>query len=440
MLRFGTDGVRGDADTELPTEFVVALGRAAAQVLGTQQPLLIGRDTRASGPRIERDLAAGFAIGGGTCISLGVVPTPAVAFASHERACPAAVISASHNPWHDNGIKFFAPGGLKIDDDAQAAIEAALETFAEQTPTSAPTTEIERDTEAGARYVQHLVDALDGRSLVGLRVVLDTANGAASAVAHAAFRALGADVSVLHDTPDGRNINADCGSTHPESLQRAVVDRGAALGLAFDGDADRCLAVDANGVLIDGDQIIVALALDLAARQALRGDTVVVTVMSNLGLRRALADAGIAVVETPVGDRSVLAAIEAGGFVLGGEQSGHVILRDRATTGDGTLTGLVLADALVRSGRSAADLAAQMTVMPQVLRNVRTGRRLDLGSADGLWAEVAAVEAELGSTGRVLVRASGTEPVVRVMVEHSDPARARAVTDEIVRSVEAALA
>lgn len=434
MLRFGTDGVRGNAETELHSAFVVALGRAAARVLGTTQPLLIGRDTRVSGPRIEADLARGFAAGGGTAVSLGVVPTPAVAFASQTRGAPAAVISASHNPWADNGIKLFAPGGLKIDDATQLAVESALEACVAEAldpPVVAP----DVDPGAGAAYVEHLVAALDGRRLDGLRVVLDTAHGAASSVAPAAFRALGADVVVLHDAPDGRNINEGCGSTHPELLQRAVVEHGAALGLAFDGDADRCLAVDEHGVLVDGDQIIVAMALDLSARGLLRGGAAVVTVMSNLGLRRALGAAGIGVVETPVGDRAVLAAIEEGGYVLGGEQSGHVIVRDRATTGDGTLTGILLADIVQRQGGSAAAVAGQMQAAPQVLRNVSTGRRIDLAAADDLWAEVRAVEAELGADGRVLVRASGTEPLVRVMVEAPTEAEAQAVAARLAAVV-----
>jgi phosphoglucosamine mutase len=416
VLRFGTDGVRGNAETELHSAYVVALGRAAAQVLGTAAPLLIGRDTRESGPRIEADLARGFAAEGGRVVSLGVLPTPAVAFASQSRGAPAAVISASHNPWADNGIKLFAAGGLKIDDATQAAVETALVACVAEAldPPAAVAT---ADSEALAAYVAHLAAALDGRRLDGLRIVLDTAHGAASGVAPAAFRALGAEVVVLHDDPDGRNINEACGSTHPEALQHEVVARSAALGLAFDGDADRCLAVDEQGNLVDGDQIIVALALDLAARGLLRGDAAVVTVMSNLGLRRALGAAGIGVVETPVGDRAVLAAIEDGGYVLGGEQSGHVILRDRATTGDGTLTGIVFADVVARRGGSTAAVAAQMQVAPQVLRNVPTARRIDLAAADELWAEVRAVEAELGDGGRVLVRASGTEPLVRVMVE-----------------------
>jgi phosphoglucosamine mutase len=434
MLRFGTDGVRGDAASELTTEFVEALGRAAATVLGTGAPFVIGRDTRESGPRIERDMARGLAAGGGAVELLGVVPTPAVAFVSEQRAVPGVVISASHNPYADNGIKLFAPGGVKLSDAAQSAIERELEQ-------SRPL--VARDTFPDAvvanidAYVAHLVDAIDGRRLDGMHVVLDVANGAAFEVAPQVFRAVGARVDVLHDHPDGTNINDACGSTHPAELQDAVRTRGAALGLAFDGDADRCIAVDEHGEMVDGDQIMVALARDLAARGALPGNAIVVTILSNLGLHRALRDAGIDTVVTPVGDRHVFAAMEAGGYVLGGEQSGHVIVRERATTGDGTLVGLLLADLVARSGGSTAAVAAQMTKLPQVARNVRVPRAGAIG--DGPWQdEVRAVEAELGDGGRVVVRPSGTEPVVRVMVEAPTAEAATAYADRLAAAIDRA--
>ncbi len=429
MLRFGTDGIRGDADEQLTSELVVALGRAAARVFGVGAPFLIGRDTRESGPRIAIDLAAGLVAEGASVEFLGVVPTPAVAFCSQRRAAPAAMISASHNRWTDNGIKLFAPGGLKLDDDQQAEVERVLDASVGE-PIDAAATPAGSDLAACLDDFEiHLRGALEGRALAGLNVVLDCANGSASAVAPELFASLGATVQSLACEPDGRNINEACGSNHPEALRRAVVAAHADLGLAFDGDADRCVAVDASGALVDGDQVMVAMALDMAERGALVGDTVVVTVMSNLGLRLALAEHGIAVCETPVGDRHILAALEANGFTLGGEQSGHVIFRELATTGDGVLTGLLLADLVVRSGRPLRDLAAAMTRLPQVLENVRVAPGFDLAASASVWAAVRAAEAQLGDLGRVLVRASGTEPLVRVMAEAPSDAAARAAVD-----------
>lgn len=438
MLRFGTDGIRGDAERQLTSELVVALGRAAAAVLGTDRRFLIGRDTRASGPRIARELAAGLRSAGADVLPLGVLPTPGVAFCGELRAAPAAMVSASHNRWTDNGIKLFAPGGRKLDDGQEDAIEAALEA-AIVDPVACEVDGADAGPDDGApathEYLQHLAGVLDGRSLSGVRLVLDCANGASSTVAPFVFRALGAHVDVLAAEPNGRNINDECGSNHPDGLQQAVVAHGADLGLAFDGDADRCVAVAADGALVDGDQILVALALDLAARGRLRDDAVVVTVMSNLGLRRALAGHGIRVVDTPVGDRHVLAALEANGWVLGGEQSGHIVVRDLATTGDGTLTGLLVADLVARTGRPLAELAGQMTRCPQVLENVRVEPGFDLAGARALWAEVGALEAELGERGRVLVRASGTEPIVRLMVEAPTDAEATTAVARLRRTL-----
>ena len=435
MLRFGTDGIRGNADADLTPDLVVALGRAAAAVFGTDLPFIVGRDTRRSGTRLRDDLAAGLHAGGATVRDAGVVPTPGLAFLASRARCPALMISASHNPWPDNGIKLFAPGGRKLDDATEQRIEDELRVRTGE-PVGADAPFIEEEPPDG--YLAHLVAAIDGRGLDGLRVVLDCANGAAYEIGPAVFRALGAEVTVLHATPDGTNINEACGSTSPHDLQAAVVAAGADVGLAFDGDADRMLAVDERGEIVDGDQIMVIAALDMHDRGLLRNDAVAVTVMSNLGLRQALDPAGIGVVETPVGDRHVFAVMEARDLVLGGEQSGHVIFRDLATTGDGILTGLLLADRMHRAGKSLSQLASVMHHVPQLLESVRVASRPDLGSAPALAAEIAAVEAELGSGGRVLVRASGTEPVIRIMVEAPTEAGARSALARLHRATELA--
>jgi phosphoglucosamine mutase len=390
-------------------------------------------------------LSAGIASEGLDVIDLGVVPTPAVALAAQRDNVIGAMISASHNPFADNGIKFFAPGGTKLPDAVEAAIEAELHgllsgaTSAGAPPTGDAVGRVRRGAAYVATYVDHLVAALGGRRLEGLRVVLDTANGAASQAAPMAFRALGAHVTVINDTPDGTNINDHCGSTHPELLQEAVRDSGAVVGFAFDGDADRMLAVDATGTVIDGDQILAMLALDRRDRGVLPHDTVVVTVMTNLGFRLAMAERGVNVVETAVGDRYVLEAMLAGGFVLGGEQSGHVINADLATTGDGTLSAVLVADLMVRSGRSLADLGSVMSRLPQVLRNVKGVDRSRLDGAEELWSDVRAVEAELAGQGRVLLRPSGTEALVRVMVEAPTHDLADAAAGRLCATVERVL-
>ncbi|MBA2436786.1 MAG: phosphoglucosamine mutase [Acidimicrobiia bacterium] len=439
-LRFGTDGIRG-SDTELTPELVYAVGRAAASALGLTPAsrFVIGRDTRRSGPMLESALAAGVASSGVHVERLGVLPTPGVAWVSASAGVAGAVISASHNVFSDNGVKFFAPGGRKLSDETEAALEAALDVLVGDGPTGSPAaagapgdvSEVDRSSDYGDRVLA----CLEGRRLDGLSVVLDAAHGAASVVGPEVLARSGARLRVLHAAPDGTNINDGCGSTHPEALCRAVVDAGADLGLALDGDADRVVAVDHRGELVDGDQLITLLALDLQARHLLYEDTVVVTVMANLGLHRALADHGITVVETPVGDRHVLAALERGRWSLGGEQSGHIILPALATTGDGLLSGLLAADVVRRTGRSLAELASAMTRLPQVLRAVRVARR-DPAAAQGWYEEVAAVEKELGGEGRVLVRASGTEPVVRVMVEAAEADRAEHLADRLVREIE----
>jgi phosphoglucosamine mutase len=427
VLKFGTDGIRGNADADLTSDLVVALGRAAAAVFGVGSPFIVGRDTRRSGTRLVRDLAVGLNAEGAVVRDAGVLPTPGLAFLAAVANRPALMISASHNPWTDNGIKLFAPGGRKLDDATERRVEdelraRSLEPSINSGPHSVSNGDDAIPGESNSAYVEHLVGAIEGRRLDGLRVVLDCANGAASELGPLVFRALGADVVVVHAAPDGTNINEACGSTDPRDLQAEVLATGAHAGFAFDGDADRVVAVDERGEIVDGDQIMVIAALDLGERGLLRNNAIAVTVMSNLGLHQALAPAGIGVVETPVGDRSVFAAIESHGLALGGEQSGHVIFAEHANTGDGILTGVMLLDAVRRAGTTLSELAGVVTRFPQVLLNVRVGDRAGLDRAVGFWAEVRAVEAELGDAGRVLVRPSGTEPVVRVMVE--------AVTDD----------
>jgi phosphoglucosamine mutase len=436
--RSGTDGVRGVANDELTVELTLALGRAAARVLAAPgERVLVARDTRRSGPLLEAALAAGMAAEGVAVELVGVLPTPGLAYLGQRDGVPAAMISASHNPFPDNGIKFFAPGGRKLPDAVEARLEAVLDSIREHPsaggPTGAAVGTIRRGRGHAEAYVDHLVACLGGRRLDGLRLVIDCGHGAATEVAPAALRAVGAEVEVLHAAPDGTNINADCGSTHPEVLQAVVRDLGAHAGLAFDGDADRVMAVDERGRVVDGDQILVILARDLRAAGRLPHGRLAVTVMSNLGMRRALAEHGIEVVETAVGDRYVLEAIEEHGLALGGEQSGHVIVSEHATTGDGILTGLLVLDAAVREGRRLSELADLVERSPQVLHNVRVADRSALSGtgAEGFWAEVRAAEAMLGDRGRVLVRPSGTEPLVRIMVEAATPEQAAQTAERL---------
>lgn len=444
-LRFGTDGIRGVANAELGAELVMALGRAAARALPAPC-FLVGRDTRRSGPLLQAALSAGMASEGADVVDLGVLPTPGVAWLAAERGLPAAVVSASHNLFSDNGIKLFAAGGLKLPDATEAAIEEELARILESAgpPSSPPVGHgvgmLSDEPEGCQRYIDHLVAALEGRDLTGLRVVVDCANGAASSVAPAVLEGLGADVSAIANTPDGSNINDGCGSTHPESLAAEVLARGAHVGLALDGDADRLLAVDDTGTLTTGDELLSLFATDLAARGKLAGNTVVVTVMTNLGFRLAMAERGITVRETQVGDRYVLEALNADALTLGGEQSGHIVFRDLATTGDGVLTGVVLLDLVKRLGAPLSELArGSMQRLPQVLLNVAAPRPAEAVAAPAVQAEVAAVELELGTRGRVLLRASGTEPLVRVMVEAADQAAAHAAAERLCAVVEQAL-
>jgi phosphoglucosamine mutase len=440
-LRFGTDGVRGVANVDLTPELALALGRAAARVLGRSRPYLVARDTRRSGPMLEAALAAGLTAEGADVEVAGVLPTPGLAYLAQARDWPAAMISASHNPFADNGIKFFATGGRKLPDATEERIEAELDALVHGgMGSSAPAVgSIRAATRPLEEYVNHLVESLEGRRLDGIRVVIDCGHGAAVEAAPEALGRLGAKVEVRNAEPDGTNINAGCGSTHPGGLQQAVLATGAQVGLAFDGDADRLIAVDERGQLVDGDHFLAIAALDLRARGRLRGDGVVSTVMANLGLRQTMAREGIALVETQVGDRYVLEAMEEGGLVLGGEQSGHVIFADLANTGDGVLSGLVLLDVMARSGKPLSELAAVVTKLPQVLHNVRVADRAGLAEAAGFWAEVAAVENELGEGGRVLVRPSGTEPVVRIMVEAPNSEVAETIVERLTSALIVAL-
>jgi phosphoglucosamine mutase len=438
---FGTDGVRGLANRELTAELALDLSLAAARILGEggefagHRPVaVVGRDTRASGEFLEAAVVAGLASAGVDVLRAGVLPTPAIAFLTADRRADLGVmLSASHNPMPDNGVKFFAKGGHKLEDSVEDAIEARLrEPW--QRPTGAAVGRV-RDYPAGfERYVSHIVASAVHR-LDGLRVVVDCANGAAYRAAPEVLRRLGADVITAFAEPDGLNINDGCGSTHLDRIQDLVVRHDATAGIAHDGDADRCLAVDARGEVVDGDQILAVLALAMRAEGTLRDDTVVATVMSNEGFRLAMRQSGIKVLDTAVGDRYVLEAMRAGDYSLGGEQSGHVILLDHATTGDGLLTAARVLGQVSRSGRTLAELAGVVRRLPQVLVNVAGVDKSRVDSAADLHAAVASAEAELGDSGRVLLRPSGTEPLVRVMVEASTEEQAHAVAQRLASVV-----
>ncbi|WP_353826760.1 phosphoglucosamine mutase [Agromyces sp. SYSU T0242] len=448
---FGTDGVRGLANRELTADLALGLAQAAAAVLtqgrhadelraaGRRPTAIVARDPRVSGEFLTAAVSAGLASSGVDVLDAGVVPTPATAFLIDSIDADFGVmISASHNPAPDNGIKFFSFGGTKLPDEVEDRIESYLGRQ-KLAPTGDGVGRIRRFADAEDRYVVHLLGTLPNR-LDGLKVVIDCAHGAAAGVSPETFRDAGAEVIVIGADPDGTNINDGVGSTHLEPLRAAVLEHGADLGIAHDGDADRCLAVDAAGEVIDGDRIMAILAVSMQERGTLTDDTLVVTVMSNLGLKLAMAERGIDVVETKVGDRYVLEALTAGGYALGGEQSGHVIMTEFATTGDGVLTGLHLAAEIVRTGKSLAELAQVMTVYPQVLVNVRGVDHHALHDDDGIAAAVRSVEAELGTTGRVLLRPSGTEPMVRVMVEAADQAVAEAHAEQLADVVRERLA
>jgi len=418
---FGTDGVRGVANRELTPELAVELGRALGAGLPGHRRVVIGRDTRRSGPMLEAALAAGLAAAGVDVQLLGVLPTPAIAETVPALGAAAgAVISASHNPFPDNGIKLIGPDGFKLADAQEAEVERRMaDPSGLARPTGAALGDIVAVADAVERYIASLM-ARFPTSLAGVSVVVDCANGATSVTAPATLRRLGARVSVIHATPDGTNINDRCGSTHPEALRAAVREGGHQLGFAFDGDGDRVLAVDARGELVDGDQILAILALDLQARGELPGDAVVTTTMTNLGFRRAMAARGIEVRWTDVGDRYVLAEMLAGGFVLGGEQSGHLINLRSGPTGDGLATALMVLGALASAGQPLDQAASVVERLPQKLVGIRSSRKDELVAAEEVWEEVRAFDATFGDDGRVVVRASGTEPLVRVMVEAPD--------------------
>ena len=442
---FGTDGVRGVANRELTAELALDLSVAAAHVLGEvgafaghRPTAVVGRDPRASGEFLEAAVVAGLASAGIDVLRVGVVPTPAVAHLTGARGADVGVmISASHNPMPDNGIKFFAKGGAKLDDAIEDAIEARLREPWDR-PTGRGVGRVRDDAAASGEYVDHIVGSAPHR-LDGLRVVVDCAHGAASHVSPDALRRLGADVIAVYAEPDGLNINDGCGSTHLSVLQDLVMAHDADAGIAHDGDADRCLAVSRGGEVVDGDQILAVLALAMANEGALRHQTVVATVMSNEGFRLAMREAGITVIDTAVGDRYVLEAMKAGGFSLGGEQSGHVILADHATTGDGLLTAVHLLGRVAESGRPLGELASVVRRLPQVLVNVRDVDKFLAGTDPAVSEAVRAAEAELGDAGRVLLRPSGTEPVVRVMVEAPTEDHARMVAEGLASVVKSAL-
>ncbi|MBS3977995.1 MAG: phosphoglucosamine mutase [Syntrophomonadaceae bacterium] len=424
---FGTDGVRGVANKDLTPELAYRLGRAGADVLAkatTRPTIAVGRDTRISGDMLQAALTAGLCSVGAKVINLGILPTPALAYLTKALAATAGVmISASHNHYSDNGIKFFAGNGYKLPDALELEIEKLVLAEADNLPrpTADRIGQVTDQIEAIELYLDSLHRTVNNAA--GIKVVVDCANGAASSVAPRLLESLGLQVYPIFNMPDGVNINAGCGSTHPEALCHAVVEKGADLGLAFDGDADRVLAVDANGNLVDGDQILVAYALDLQQHQKLAGNTVVVTVMSNLGLFQALEKAGIKAKKTKVGDRYVLEEMLHSKAVLGGEQSGHIISLEHNTTGDGLLTGLQLIRIMASSSRSLAELAAQMTKFPQVLVNVPVKDKTKALSDPELMAALARAEQILGSQGRLLVRPSGTESLLRIMAEGPDQAQ-----------------
>jgi len=442
---FGTDGVRGQANGQLTAELALDLSVAAAHVLADRgefaghRPLaVVGRDTRISGHFLEAAVVAGLASAGVDVLLLGVLPTPGVAYLTDFLGADLGVmLSASHNPMPDNGVKFLARGGRKLDDAVEAAIEEQLHAEWSR-PTGAEVGRVSAYPRAVPAYAAHLVRTTT-RPLAGLRVVLDCAEGAASDVGPRSLADAGAFVTAIHAQPDGLNINDGCGSTHLASLQEAVVKDGADVGFALDGDADRCLAVDHEGNVVDGDQILAVLARSLKEQGRLKDDTVVATVMSNVGFVHAMAEAGITVHRAKVGDRYVLEAMNGAGYTLGGEQSGHVIMSEFATTGDGILTALHLLERMAATGQSLQRLASVMTRLPQVLVNVPD---VDKGRTDDsvVAAAVAAAEAELGQQGRVLLRASGTEPLVRVMVEATTEQQANEIAERLASVVRDRLA
>ena len=444
---FGTDGVRGLANKNLTAPMALRLGAAAAHVLTRDadkkkpRPVaVVGRDPRVSGEMLAAALSAGMASQGVDVLRVGIIPTPAVAFLTDDYdADMGVVISASHNPMPDNGIKFFSRGGKKLPDALEDEIEQVLADLPDEGPTGYGIGRVvEEAPDAQERYLNHLKASTPKQPLAGITVVVDTAHGAASEVAPKAYEQAGATVIAIGNAPDAYNINDGVGSTHMEKIQAAVLEHHADLGLAHDGDADRCLAVDAEGNVVDGDQIMAILAVAMKEKGRLAHDTLVVTVMSNLGLRLAMAEHGIEIETTQVGDRYVLERLNEGGFSLGGEQSGHIVFPAHATTGDGTMTGLYLMSRMAATGKSLKELASVMTVLPQVLVNVPVPDKAAIAESDVVQAAVAEAEEELGKTGRVLLRPSGTEELVRVMVEATEEAAARRIAGRIAAVVAAA--
>jgi phosphoglucosamine mutase len=438
---FGTDGVRGVANRDLTPDLALAVGRAGGLVLAPDGGrVVVGRDTRISGPMLEGALIAGLCSAGVQVMAAGVIPSPAVAFLTvDDGAAAGAVISASHNPVPDNGLKFFSEEGLKITQEVEERIESLVEEPQGGLPEGTRIGSVELLDSSHDRYLEHLVGSIPER-LAGLTIVLDCAYGAAWEVAPRAFREAGATVIALHAEADGTRINVDCGSTSLDEVARRVVEEGAHLGLGFDGDADRVLAVDERGEEVDGDRIIGMAALRMKEAGELRNDIVVATVMANLGFRRALEERGIEVMAAPVGDKHVAEAMAERGSQLGGEQSGHVIFARHSTTGDGILTGLQVASIVASSGSRLSELAHFFEPFPQVLINVTVRNRGALDGAREVWDQISAAERSLGSDGRVLVRASGTEPIVRVMVEAADGDVARRTAEDLADAVRSHLA
>lgn len=438
MLRFGTDGVRGVALTELTEQYVADLGYAAATVLSLKH-VVIGRDTRASGLVLQTALARGFVAGGATVELLGVAPTPAIAFAAAQRGCAGAVVTASHNPYNDNGIKIFGLGGIKLTDDQERMIESAMAASGGQRingqSNGVPVAAVAESIAEISDYRNSIEGLVPSRAFADIRIVVDCANGAMSDVAPYVFAQLGATVIAIHSEPNGKNINAECGAMYPKVIGEAVRLHQAAIGLAFDGDGDRVIGVDHVGNVVDGDHLLALAAIDMHERKVLDGNGVVVTVMTNAGFHESMAKHGISVVTTPVGDRSVLIALDENKLVLGGEQSGHIIYRKDATTGDGLLAGVRLVD-LVRRKKVTLQKLAQlaMTSLPQVLINVRV-ESVATDLATQFAQEIAAAERDLNGVGRVLLRASGTEPLVRVMVEAQFEETANSVAQRLAASV-----
>ena len=436
---FGTDGVRGEANVSLTPELAYRLGRAATIYFGRdteEQPLiLIGRDTRLSGEMFEAALTAGICSAGGRAMLAGVIPTPAIAYlARRHKAKAGIVISASHNPFHDNGIKFFGGDGYKLPDAVEDELEAIVHKLEENDDMARPTGEnighIEYRTDLLNQYIEFVISTCQER-FDGMKVVLDCSNGAAYQVMPKVLRELGAKVKVIHALPNGVNINDKCGSTHMESLQKAVVENNADFGIAHDGDADRCLCVDEKGQIIDGDHILVMCAQDMMKKGTLPHNTVVSTVMANIGFHKAIKEAGGRVEVTQVGDRYVLENMLKSGYKIGGEQSGHIIFTDYSTTGDGPITALQVLASLKRSGRKASELTALMTTYPQLLVNVRVATKEGWEDNKAIAEAIAKGEAELGNDGRILVRPSGTEPLIRVMAEGSDQAQLETICNAI---------